>query len=314
MENVKIRVTDEEIAFAKSISLTGLARSYGLTPVRVGHYYSLKEFDSIRIYEDKTYSRFSDHTGGSQIDFVMKILEPGLSFTEAVKKICDLNFHEPLQQTTLEKSEHIKQTINFVPPQPADDYKRLYGYLIKKRHLSKRVVDKFVYSGKIYETAEYHNIAFCSKASDGSVKHIALKGTSSYNGKSFRGDAEGSDKSYGFSDVNKSSKKLIVFEAAIDLMSYIDISNDYTSNKLAMNGCADNPLETFLRDYDGIEEIVFALDMDKPGITAANELSEKYSALGYKASILEVPGGAKDWNEYLTLIDNNKQLKKGKSL
>ncbi len=47
--------------------------------------------------------------------------------------------------------------------------------------------------------------------------------------------------------VNVNSTELVVFEAAIDLMSYVDIFADYESNKLALGMLADAPLETFLR-------------------------------------------------------------------
>ena len=52
----------------------------------------------------------------------------------------------------------------------------------------------------------------------------------------------------------------ILFEAAIDLMSYVDIFTDYESNKLALGMLADAPLETFLREHPQITSIRFCLD------------------------------------------------------
>ncbi len=49
--------------------------------------------------------------------------------------------------------------------------------------------------------------------------------------------------------VNVNSTELVVFEAAIDLMSYVDIFADHESNKLALGMLADAPLATFLREY-----------------------------------------------------------------
>lgn len=67
--------TEEELAIAKSTDLVEVARSLGYTPVRVGHYYSLKEMDSLRIYDRAHWFRWSRRfergsNGGSQIDFL----------------------------------------------------------------------------------------------------------------------------------------------------------------------------------------------------------------------------------------------------
>ena len=54
----------------------------------------------------------------------------------------------------------------------------------------------------------------------------------------------------------------MVYEAAIDLMSYMDIHRDYSSNMLALGMVADAPLETFLREHPNIQSITFCLDND----------------------------------------------------
>ena len=73
--------------------------------------------------------------------------------------------------------------------------------------------------------------------------------------KPFKCDVAGNDKNFGFNVVNDSSTELVVFEAAIDLMSYVDIFTDYESNKLALGMLADAPLETFLREHTQITSI-----------------------------------------------------------
>ena len=61
-----------------------------------------------------------------------------------------------------------------------------------------------------------------------------MRGVFDKQGKSFKCDVEGNDKNYGFNVVNVNSTELVVFEAAIDLMSYVDIFADHESNKLAL--------------------------------------------------------------------------------
>ena len=67
--------TAEELAIAKSVDLTAVAASLGYTVKKVGRYHTLKEMDSIRIYNRTNWFRWSrEHekgsNGGSQIDFL----------------------------------------------------------------------------------------------------------------------------------------------------------------------------------------------------------------------------------------------------
>ena len=65
-------------------------------------------------------------------------------------------------------------------------------------------------------------------------------------------------------------------------MSYVDIYNDFHSNKIALGMLADAPLETFLKEHPQIRSIKFCLDNDKPGRTAAEKLMQKYYEAGYE--------------------------------
>lgn len=123
--------------------------------------------------------------------------------------------------------------------------------------------------------------------------------------KPFKCDVEGNDKNYGFNVVNVNSTELVVFEAAIDLMSYVDIFADHESNKLALGMLADAPLATFLREHPQISFIRFCLDGDSPGRKAAAELMGKYYGLGYEVEDCPPPAGYKDYNEWLVATKLN---------
>ena len=56
------RFTEAELAIAKSVDLTAVASYLGYTVKKVGHYHTLKEMDSIRIY-DKSKMRIWQRTG-----------------------------------------------------------------------------------------------------------------------------------------------------------------------------------------------------------------------------------------------------------
>ena len=53
------RFTEEELNIAKSVDLIEVARSLGYTPKKIGRFYTLKEMDSMRIYDRKNWFRFS---------------------------------------------------------------------------------------------------------------------------------------------------------------------------------------------------------------------------------------------------------------
>ena len=79
--------TEEQLAIAKSADLVAVAQALGYTPRKVGRYYTLKEMDSMRIYDRSNWFRWSKandkgHNGGSQIDFLREFA--GLDVKEAV--------------------------------------------------------------------------------------------------------------------------------------------------------------------------------------------------------------------------------------
>lgn len=187
-------------------------------------------------------------------------------------------------------------------------YRRAYAYLIKTRGLSQQIVDHFVRDLKIlYEEKEHHNLVFLGKDKDGNVRYATKRGTADIYGKKYKGDVAGNDKNYGINIVNEKSTELKVFEANIDLMSYMDLKGDFESNKLVLGMTADNPLVQFLKEHPYIKTITFCMDNDAAGMLAmfGNEekigLLKKYEQQGYKTDTDIVPQGigCKDWNEYL---------------
>ena len=127
-------------------------------------------------------------------------------------------------------------------------------------------------------------------------------------GKPFKCDVAGNDKEYGFNVVNDESAELVVFEGAIDLMSYVDIFSDYETNKLALGMLADAPLVKFLKEHPQITSIKFCLDGDEPGRKAAAQLMEKYYGMGYEVEDCPPPEGYKDYNEWLVATKHNLEV------
>ncbi len=301
--------TQEELAAAKSVDLTAVASSLGYTVKKIGNYHTLKEMDSIRIYNRKTWFRWSreydrGENGGSQIDFLRVFA--GMEVKEAVFWLLDFAGYQrtggwETRNQIMEPTKEEKKK-PFILPEPAENNGCLYLYLKEVRKLSGEVINYFLKSDLIYEEKRYHNIVFKGRDKTGITHFASMRGISGTDGKGFKCDVAGNDKSYGFNVRNDSSTELVVFEGAIDLMSYMDIYNDFHTNKLALGMLADAPLETFLKEHPQIRSIKFCLDNDGPGRAAAEKLMQKYDEAGYEVEDCPPPKGCKDYNLFLQKI------------
>ncbi len=309
-----MKFTDEELEIARSVDLVSIAERQGFTVKRVGSYYTLKEHDSIRIKNRRSWLRFSvpegqDGHSGDNIEFLRQFCY--MDFREAVIYLLneagyryeDKSFKDDTSRKNHErrKEEQKKEPEGkgvFVLPEPNDNYRRLYAYLLKTRCLSKEMVDWFVKKKLIYETRRYHNVVFIGRGSFGTARFASMRGTVDNYGNPFKGDVENNDKTYGFNVRNKKNKEVKVFEAAIDLMSYMDYKRDGQSNKLALGSTWDGALDRFLLENPQIKRISLYLDNDKAGRKAAALIRKKYIEIGYHVKVRFPPHG-KDWNEFL---------------
>ena len=183
-----------------------------------------------------------------------------------------------------------------LPPRNTDDC-RVFAYL-RKRGIAAQVIRQFMNSGLLYEDTEHHNCVFVGKDHAGQAKYAGLRGTYDREGKCFRGDVTGSDKRVGFAlPYDRSSDQVFVFEAPIDLMSYLTLHRN-TLNALALCGLYDGALQAYLADHPQIKRIELCLDADGPGREATRQFQDKYATMGYAVTV-EEPRSGKDWNEYL---------------
>ena len=161
------------------------------------------------------------------------------------------------------------------------------------------MIRAFLSSGLLYEDALHHNCVFVGRDAEGVPRFANQRGTYDQNGPGFKGDVSGSDKSI---DLRLPSRPdldwALVFEAPIDLMSYLTLHRKVTSNAVALCGLYEGALDTYLRDNPAIRQIALCLDADGPGQTAAEQFQTKYEKLGYTVKIKKPPRGS-DWNEYL---------------
>ena len=198
------------------------------------------------------------------------------------------------------KCEDGTKKSEFKLPEKDSNMKRLFAYLLQTRFLSKDVVKGFVEQKILYQEKEHGNIVFVGTEKDGVPKSACKKSTAEQT-KSFRMTVAGSDCRYGFCWRGENTK-LYVFEAAIDLMSFITLRNDKwkADSFLALDGLSPKPLLQFLEDQKNIHEIFLCLDHDTAGIEACDKLKDILIEKGYDGEKIkrEYPL-YKDWNEQL---------------
>lgn len=293
---IKRRFTDTEMQIAKETDLPELLTHLGYQVRRIGRYHTTAEMDSLRIKDRRKWFRYSQNTGGDAITFLQQFC--GKSFSEAVEYL--LAFHgrardSPAKAASSVKRDEVQKPFT-LPPRNTDD-RRVFAYL-HKRGIAPQVIRQFLNSGLVYEDAEHHNCVFVGKNNAGQAKYAGLRGTYDRDGKGFRGDVTGSDKRVGFAlPYDRSSDQVFVFEAPIDLMSYLTLHRN-TPNALALCGLYDGALQAYLTDHPQIKRIELCLDADGPGREAARQFQDKYAAMGYAVTV-EEPRSGKDWNEYL---------------
>ena len=164
-------------------------------------------------------------------------------------------------------------------------------------------MEKWISSGDIYEEKKHHNVVFVGRDADGIPRYAHCRGTGETK---YRGDVAESDKSYGFCH-RGTDNQLFVFEAAIDLLSFIQLfPKDWKKRSyLSLGGISSAALMAFLSERPQITSVFLCLDNDHAG----NEASEKLAIEipdGY--SVIRLKPSRKDWNEIL--CDKNADRKK----
>ena len=186
----------------------------------------------------------------------------------------------------------------FELPPANKDNRRVFAYLLKHRHLDRDVLTTFVKLGLVYEDQKYHNAVFVGMDKDGTPRHAHKRSTNS-QGKSFRMTVEGSDFRYAFNWPG-SSNQLMVFEAPIDMLSFISKFHDSAwarHSYVALCGTSSQPMLGMLERYPQIDTVHFALDNDQAGQLAMRRLAALAREKGLTVNAL-VPV-LKDWNEDL---------------
>ena len=275
--------TQAQIDKANAVNLEKFLRAQGETLVRSGKEYRWKAHDSLTVCGNKWF-RHSQSKGGLPVDFVMEFY--GKSFPEAV------------QMLTGEPGEAQPEA----GPAPSPAFRlplrnvtnaNILNYLTQERKLSPSLVNFFIAAGDIYEDAAHHNVVFVGRDADGHPHYASSRGIR----EKFRQDAAGAEKAFGFAH-RGTDKQLLVFEAPIDLLSFIELfpKNWQQHNYLSLGGVSGKALRQFLSERPDVERVFLCLDADKAGEDACKRLA---GLLPDTVSVTRIQPCMKDWNDVL---------------
>ena len=171
---------------------------------------------------------------------------------------------------------------------------RVFSYLLLTRGIDKDVLFEFVGQKMIYESADYHNAVFVGYDSSGKPRHAHKRGTVTSN--PYKGNVAGSQPEYSF-HWRGTSNKIFLFEAPIDMLSYISMHKENWKNHSYAASCSisDRVLFQCLKDNPNIKNVFLCFDNDEAGQTANKRIADKLNSMNIKSEIL-IPIH-KDWNE-----------------
>ena len=294
-----IPFTDEQKVLANSVNLEEFLRMRGEKLERVGREHKLIYYDSSGKHDSITLrgSTWFDHknqVGGGAIKFMQEFYD--MDFQTAVQellgqRVTPLSHSPPKAIAKEEKKE-------FRLPQANTNMHRVYAYLIKQRFIAPDIISYFAKQHTLYEDKEHHNAVFVGVDENGVPRQASKRSTNSY-GNSFRITCQGSDTRYSFAHFGE-SKRLYVFEAPIDMMSFLTLyPKEWQKHSyIDMNGVYENAVLTALKNHSNLSEVILCVDNDEGGIEAVDRLKDILTENGY-TDVKRLAPKFKDWNEVL---------------
>ena len=290
-----IHFTKDQREQARMTDIADLLRRQGETLKRSGKEYEWRNgSEKVTIRGNLFYHQYEGE-GGDAIDFVRRFYN--LDYPEAMEYLLGgTNGTLKTAQPVLQKPPE-----PFVLPKRNDNMRRVFAYLLSKRGIDRDVLYDFVRENMIYESAEYHNVVFVGYDKDGKAVHANMRGTGGES--TFKGNAPNGIPEYSFHRTG-TDDTLYLFEAPIDMLSYISLHKDGWKQHSYAAGCgvSDRVLFQMLIDNPNLEKIYLCLDSDDAGQKAAKRISDRMRFSGLKTEIL-IPIH-KDWNEDLLLNES----------
>jgi len=263
-----VNFTQEEVDRAAHTEIKSILEAKGEKAIRSGSEWEWESNHSVKFRNYYFYDH-STEDKGTAIDFLCLYFK--MSFQDAVCTLInkDYNGIEFVRSESKPKEKFV-----FKLPSQSRNMRRLYAYLMQERCIDQDVISFFVHNRSLYESANTHNAVFVGYDSAGNPKAAHERGTLTQ--RPYRRDVPGSEKEYFFNYVGHSDR-LYVFEAPIDMLSFIDLYKEkgwQQHNFTALGGVADRALLRFLLEHPQITQVVLCLDNDETGLKADFRLKD----------------------------------------
>ena len=288
-----IHFTKEQREQARRTDLANFLISHGEKVKKSGSEYEwLDGSQKVTIRGHLWYHQY-EQKGGDAVDFVRRFYNK--DYAEAVEMLLNNCDGQIVNLQTTEREQK-----PFILPPRNDRMSRVFSYLLLTRGIDKDVLFEFVKNKMIYESAYYHNAVFVGYDSSGKPRHAHKRGTVTSN--PYKGNVAGSQPEYSF-HFNGTSDKMFLFEAPIDMLSYISMHKENWQEHSYAASCSvsDRVLFQCLKDNPNIKNVYLSFDNDEAGQVANKRIADKLNSMNIKSEIL-IPIH-KDWNEDLTLSE-----------
>lgn len=287
-----VHFTDEQKDRARQTDIVSLLERQGEKVRRAGSEYEWLDGTAKVSIRGNLWFHQYEREGGNAIDFVKRFFDK--SYTEAMQFLLNGEGGELKTAPPVEK----KADGIFVMPRRNETSARAYAYLSKSRGIDREVLNEFFRKKLIYESEKYHNAVFVGYNPNGQPLHAHMRGTgtkSTFKGNVLFGMPEYSFHWYG------SSGRLFLFEAPIDMLSFISMNKEgwKQHSYAACCGVSDRVAMQLLKDDPRIKRVSICLDNDEEGRKSGKRIKGNLESKGVQAEIL-VPK-LKDWNEDLLL-------------
>lgn len=288
-----IYFSEEQKQQANAVDLEWFLRSRGEKLLTSGRDKRMASDHSITIRGNAWYDHAAQQ-GGHAISFVQRYC--CLSYPDAVSLL--LHGGQACPASVVREEPPPKP---FVLPPEHSDLRRVYAYLTKGRGIDGEIVSFFARRRLLYEDAIYHNAVFVGTDENGIPRHAHKRSTNSA-GKALRLNVEGSDPRCCFHHTGTDGS-LYVFEAPIDLLSYITLHPDgwEKHSYVACCGTSFLPVQKMLERAPQLDTVLLCLDNDKAGHIASRRMADLLADIGIRSERL-IPEN-KDWNDDLTAIN-----------
>lgn len=287
-----VHFTDEQKERARQTDIVSLLERQGEKVRRAGSEYEWLDGTAKVSIRGNLWFHQYEREGGNAIDFVKRFFDK--NYTEAMQFLLNGEGGELKTAPPVEK----KADGIFVMPRRNETSARAYAYLSKSRGIDREVLNEFFRKKLIYESEKYHNAVFVGYNPNGQPLHAHMRGTGTKS--TFKGNVPFGMPEYSFHWYG-SSGRLFLFEAPIDMLSFISMNKEgwKQHSYAACCGVSDRVAMQLLKDDPRIKRVSICLDNDEEGRKSGKRIKGNLESKGVQADIL-VPK-LKDWNEDLLL-------------